>query len=110
MGHWIFLKFYVKLEGLNCQKLTKPNFSVKFSFREKNSSKIGFFGFCQKFNPLMRLFDYPKIVHGCVLYYSAKNSCLEKMWFFTYGLKCSQPIRLQYSLMINISGRNQVIS
>ena len=32
MGHRIFLKFYVKLEGLNYQKLTKPNFSVKFSF------------------------------------------------------------------------------
>ena len=39
-----------------------------------------------------------------------KTACLGKIWFFSYGLKCSQPIRLQYSLIINISGRSQLIS
>ena len=28
----IFVKFYMKLESLKGQKLTKPNFSEKFSF------------------------------------------------------------------------------
>ena len=33
---------------------------------------------------------------------------LGKIWFFSYGLKCSQLIRFQYSLIINnnISGKN----
>ena len=36
MTHRIFLKFYMKLEGVKCQKLTNPNFSEKFSFWGKN--------------------------------------------------------------------------
>ena len=32
------------------------------------------------------------------------------VWFFIYGLKCSQPLRLQYYFIINISGRNQLFS
>ena len=45
-----------------------------------------------------------------VLYYSPKTACLRKIWFFSYGLKCSQSIRLQSSSIINISGTNQLIS
>ena len=40
------------------EKLVQPNFSEKFSFwkkRSKNSSKVGFLGFYQKFNPLVGL-------------------------------------------------------
>ena len=57
-AHRIFLKFYMKLEGLKGQKLMEPNFSEKFSFWGK-SPKIPIkwvFSFCQKFNPLMCLF------------------------------------------------------
>ena len=45
-AHKIFLKFYVKLEGTKCQKLTYPNFSEKILIlrkKPKNSSKIGVF-------------------------------------------------------------------
>ena len=38
-----------------------------------------------------------------------KNPCLGKIWLFSHGLKCSQPIRFQYSLITNMSGRNQSI-
>ena len=51
----IFLKLYIKLEGVSGQKVIKTNFSERFSFWRKdlkNSSKIGF-DFCQKFNQLM---------------------------------------------------------
>ena len=102
-----FLKFYMKLEGIEGQKLTKPNFSEKFSFLwkpPKISSKTEFFSYCQKFNPLMSFLTKKWCIS--VLYNSAKTSCLGKIWLFSYGLKCSQAIRLQDSLIINISGRN----
>ena len=35
-AHRIFLKFYMKLEGLKDQKLTEPNFSEKFLFWGKS--------------------------------------------------------------------------
>ena len=35
-----------------------------------------------------------------------KTLFLGKYWF-SYSLKCSQPVKLQYSLIINISGKNQ---
>ena len=40
-----------------------------------------------------------KMVHNIVLYDSGETACLGKIWFFSYGLKCFQPIRLQYSLI-----------
>ena len=46
----------MKLENLNGQKLTKPNFSEIFSYCEKAlkhvQNMIVFFGFYQKFNAL----------------------------------------------------------
>ena len=45
MSRRIFQKFYMKLAGLNRQKLTKPSFLENF-----------FFSFCQKLIPLMCLF------------------------------------------------------
>ena len=50
------------------------------------------------------------MVRNSVLYDSAKTPFLGRICFFSYGLKCSQPIRLQCSLIINISGGNQTIS
>ena len=47
------------------------------------------------------------MLHNSVLYDSAKTWYLIKIWFFSYGLKCSQPSRLHYILIISISGRNQ---
>ena len=49
------------------------------------------------------------MMHNSVLYDPVKIVCLGKIWFFSYGLKCSQLIRLQYYLIISISGRNQLI-
>ena len=52
---------------------------------------------------------YPKIFHNSAFYDVVETSCLGKMWFFfSYVLKCSQPIRLQFSLITNISGRKSV--
>ena len=54
---------------------------------------------------------YPKMVHNSiatVLHGSLKTTCLGNIWFFSCDLKCSQRIRLHYSLFI--SGRNQPIS
>ena len=49
------------------------------------------------------------MVHNSVLYNSAKAACLGKIYFFNYALKCSQPIRLQCFLIINIYGGNHWI-
>ena len=40
-----------------------------------------------------------------VLYHSEKTTCLGKIWFWSYGPKCSRPIRLQESLIIYSSRR-----
>ena len=111
-GHRIFLKFYSKLEGFRVLKLFKSSFSEKFSFWGKSPEvlpKQSYLDFAKNlFNPLMSFFTL-KMVHRRILYVYAKNSYLGKIWFFSYGLKCSQLIRLQY-LIINISERNQVNS
>ena len=57
-----------------------------------------FFGFCQNFNLVMSFFTL-KMVHNSVLYDSAKTACTGKIYIFRYGLKCSQPIRFQYSYL-----------
>ena len=49
--------------------------------------------------------DWP----NSVLYDSAETARQGKIWFFSYDLKCSQPIILQYSLIINISGRDRAM-
>ena len=43
-----------------------------------------------------------KMLHSSVLYDSVKTTCLAKIRFFIHGLKRSQPIRLQHSLIVNI--------
>ena len=105
-AHRIFLKFYMKLEGLNGQKLTKLNILEKFSFLGKY----------RKIPPELGLLAFLKnlihclTVHNSVLYNSAKFPCQEKVFFISYNLKSSKSIGLCYSLIINISGRNQAIS
>lgn len=44
------------------------------------------------------------MVHCNILYNTAKAASLRKIWFFSYGSKYSQPIKLQNSLVINICG------
>ena len=55
------------------------------------------------------MYFFLKTMHNSVLYDSTKSPCQGKLRFFSHGLKCSQQIRLQYSLIINFSGRNQSI-
>ena len=104
--HRICLNIYMKLEGRKSKKLTQLNFSEKFLFWG-NSPKIppkqGFFAFAKKKKKSINMsFFTLKMVHNSVLYDSAKTACLGKIWFFSYGLKRSQPIRLQHSLIISI--------
>ena len=56
--------------------------SVGLGKKPKNSSKIGFFAFCQKSNPLMSFFTF-KMGHNSIIYDSAKTPCLGKLWFFS---------------------------
>ena len=53
---------------------------------------------------------YPKDGTQQYFYDSGKAACLGKMLFLSYYPKCYQLIRLWDSLIINISGRNPLIS
>ena len=48
-----------------------------------------------------------KMVYNNIRYDSAKTARMEKICFFSYGLKCTQLIRLQCSLITSMSERNQ---
>ena len=66
MVHRIFLKFYMKLAGLNGQKLRKPNFSEKFPVlggKPKISTKI------RLFRPLSK-------VYSIDVYFLPKKWCI----------------------------------
>ena len=84
-----FLKFYVKVVAPNC-------------------SKMSFLAFFKKRKEIIYSFTV-KMVHSNVVYDYART-CLGKICFLSLALKLSQPIRMQYSLIINISGRNHLIS
>ena len=45
----------MNLQGHKVQKLAEQK-NLSLGNKPKNSFKVGFFGFCQKFNPLMFLF------------------------------------------------------
>ena len=107
----IFLKFHIKLKALNYQNLRKSNFPEKLDFWGKKTKKflknrVFFFGFSQKFDHLMYLFFTLKMEHYKVVYDSLKAFCLGKAW----SQNDAKPIRLQDSLIINISGRNKLMS
>ena len=110
MAHRIFPKFYMQLECLKVEKLTGPIFFRNSHFKEKTkkSSKIEFFWLLLKIESIF-VFFYLKVVNKSILHDSAKTSYLGKSWFSIYDLKYSQPIRLQYSVIINTSGRNQLV-
>ena len=81
----------------------------KFSFWDKNAQKFlknRFFLAFAKYLIWYVLFN-PKKVHSSVLYDTAKTPCLGEILFFSYGWKYSQPVKFQYSLIINISGHRQ---
>ena len=88
------------------QKLRKLIFQKNSHFREKAYIFLQTFA---KNSIHWCVFFTPKMVHNSVLHDSAKTPCLGKIWFFSYGLKCFHSILLQYSLTINVSGRNQAI-
>ena len=61
-AHRIFLKFYMKLEALKGYKLINWQSQIlqkksRFGGKAQSSSKIVFFDFCQKINPLMCRFN-----------------------------------------------------
>ena len=58
----------------------------------------------------MRLFLFKEWCITVFFKIPQKPHVLGKLQFVSYGLKCSQPIILQYYLTINISGRNPAIS
>ena len=106
-----FSEILLKVRGLKCKKLTKPNFLKNYHLRQTNiSPKSDFFLLLPRFYSIDLSFFTLKIVHDSGLFDLAKAACLEKLWFLSCGSKCSQPIRLHCSLIINISGRNQPIS
>ena len=94
------------------QNLTELSFSEKFSFLGKNPKFIQnrFFLFLSKILSISVSFFTLEMAHNSVFYDSLKTQLLEKVWFFSYGLKCSELIRLYYSLIISIFGKNQLIS
>ena len=106
----IFLKLCMKLESLKGKKLTEMNFSEKLSIQGKIPKippKQGSFWLSKKYQSIdISLFTL-KMVHNNVLFDSVKTACQEKIWFFSYDLKHTQPIRLKPSLMINIYGSKQ---
>ena len=64
--------------------LRVKNWQNKFFWeKSKNSSKIGLFGCCGKFDPLMCLF-YPKTLRSSVLYNLTKIPCLGKIRVFLF--------------------------
>ena len=90
MAHRILRKLYMKLEGLNGQKLMEPNFSEKFSFwgkRPKFPQNYSFLAFSK--NWVNWCLFLPKKWCITVHFDSVKVACLEKVYFFSYGLKCS---------------------
>ena len=96
------MRFGKKSEGLKGQKLTKLNVSKNFPLE-----KIPFKKVFAKHLSHWFVFFILKIVYDSVLHDSAKIPCLRKIWFFSYGLKCSQPTWLQYSLSsISLEGIN----
>ena len=99
----------MKLEGINGKRLTELSFSEKLSFYGKNPQKYGFLAFVKNL-VCCCVFVNIKMVRNSVLYEFVKTICLEKIWFFSFGLKSSQPIKLLNSLIMNTSERNQSIS
>ena len=86
----------VKTEGSKTDKA--EFFNKKIYFLEKK----GFFGFYKNLIHWYLFFTL-KMEHSNVLYDSTEIPCFGKTWSFSYGLKFSQPIRLQHSLIVNIS-------
>ena len=75
----------------------------------KNPSNIVFLVFAKKFNQLMCFLFTLKMIQAA-FFMTSKTPFLGKICLFSYGQQCSQPVRLHYPLIINISGRNQLIS
>ena len=75
----------------------------------KNSSKLGFFGFCQKIKPLVCHFFTRKMVHNDVLYDSAKTASWEKSWFFMTEYAPSQSDSSIPVSSVSLEGINQYL-
>ena len=75
----------------------------------KNSSKLGFFGFCQKIKPLVCHFFTRKMVHNDVLYDSAKTASWGKSWFFMTEYAPSQSDSSIPVSSVSLEGINQYL-
>ena len=104
-----FLKFYIKLEGLKSRKLTELKFSKKFLRWGKSPNFLEnvFLAFAK--NLIHWYIFYPKIAQT-VVFDSTKITCLWKIWFLSYSEKCTQPRRLQDSLIIIYLWKELIIS
>ena len=82
----------------------------QFGENDQESLQNRFFWHLSK---ILSIDEYSSFKKWCITVFIMilqKIVCLGKISFFSYGLKCSQPIRLWYSLIISISGRNEIIS
>ena len=106
----IFLKFHIKLKALNYQNLRKSNFPDELDFSGEKPKKFlknrGFFWLFPKIRSFDVSFFTLKMEHYKGVYDSLKAFCLGKAW----SQNDAKPIRLQDSLIINISGRNKLMS
>ena len=93
-------RFFFK--GLRFKKSWSQIFDKKKSFggKAQNILQNRFLGFWSIFNLLTYLL-YSKMTRSNVVYDSAKTVFLGKIWFSS--TKCCQPIRMQVSLVNNIS-------
>ena len=97
--HQFLLIFCMKLDSSHVRKVTKPHFCFK-----KNLSlpKWGFLGFGKNLiHSYVFLFLENEVTDGVLTF--AKTTCLEEIWFLSYGLKTPRLIRMQDSLNYNVS-------
>lgn len=73
---------------------------ITFGENSENSSKIGFLGLLKKYNMLTCFFLPQNGVQYCSFWF-CEAVCLGRILFFSYSAKCSQPIRLQGSMIAN---------
>ena len=83
-------------------------FFLKWIKWAQNLAKVGFLKFLEILNYFLLEAILSERLYDSLFPCSSMN--LEKIWFASFRPIYTQPIRLQDSLIINTSGRNQLIS
>ena len=86
----------------------KSVFFLKWIKWAQNLAKVGFLKFLEILNYFLLEAILSERLYDSLFPCSSMN--LEKIWFASFRPIYTQPIRLQDSLIINTSGRNQLIS